>query len=164
MVLLFGTVMIGCKDYQTINGDSYPILTGHTLSSIKILLDKANADTSYRLGFSIDYSRNEMYLVDRDNKWELGFSKKYFDIEIKYADANMVFLYCNVSGIMNGLTLFPITHNDLFVIDRKRGKKLLDIQSKEGGITKVVVEDSIVYFEYYEPDIVRYVAIPPGSL
>ena len=151
--------IVSCTNCQTIDGDKCKILTDTNLISIKGLLEKINTDTSYGLDFSIDYSRVKMYLIDKKNKWESGFSKNYFDIEIKYQDANTVVLYCTKSGIMNGLTLFPITHNDLFIINRKSGKSLLDIQSKEGGITKILIKDSIVYFEYYEPDIVRYVRI-----
>lgn len=162
-MLLVSCMMIGCRSYQKINGDSAPILMGNTLPLIKILLEKANIDTSYNLQkISIDYTRyskGRYFLIDKEHKWELNFSGNYPDIHIKYFDSNFVILYCPISGIMNGLTLFPSNHDDLFVIDRKQGKKMLDIQSKEGGITKAFIKDDFVYYEYYEPDVVRYVAI-----
>ena len=155
--LLFSSVIIiGCKPYHVIDGDKCNSLSGDSLLIIKTLLEKNNIDTSFRLGFSMDYSRKGFYLICKSNKWEINFSEKYFDIEIKYADNNFVLVYCKVSGIINGLTLFPIDHNDLFILDKKLGKKVLDIQSKAGGITNAVIREGTIYFEYYEPDIVRY--------
>jgi len=155
--LLFVVIILtSCDSYQKIKDDNCRILVDSSLPSIKTLLDKTAIDTSYRLGFSIDYSRKEFYLIDLKNKWELNFSKKYFDIQIQYANNNIAIVYCSESGIMDGLTLFPINHSDLFLIDRSSGKKLLDIQSKNGGITKSVIKDETIYFEYYEPDIIRY--------
>jgi hypothetical protein len=157
ILILFSNIFIGCKSYQTIDGDKCGILNDTTLFSFKVLLERVNIDTSYSLQkLTIDYSRSGYYLIDKKNKWELNFSGNYPDVHIKYFDNDFVILYCPVSGIMNGLTLFPSNHDDLFIINRRIGKKVLDLQSKVGGITKALIKDSVIYFEYYEPDVVRF--------
>ena len=160
ILLLINIIMIGCKNYKIINGDKCEILTNTSLHPIKILLETANVDTFYNLQkISIDYSRHGYYLIDKENKWKLNFSGNYPNVHIKYVDSNFVILYCPVSGIMNGLTFFPSDHDDLFLIEREPGKKILDIQSKKGGITKALINEGVIYFEYYEPDIVRYISM-----
>jgi len=161
-------LIIGCKNYQIINGDKSPILEGASLSSIKNLLKAPGVDTSNnRQNITIDYTRyskeEAYYLMDKENKWELKFSGNYPDVHVKYVDSNFVILYCPVSGIINGLTASSSNHDDLFVINRKLGKKMMDIQSNVGGITKTLIKDNFVYFEYYEPDIVRYIKIKNGG-
>jgi hypothetical protein len=148
--------IIGCMDYPKVSDQDCKNVNDKRLSSIAELLKKSGSDSSFRLFFDIDYSRKGFYLIDKENKWELNFSDKYFNVYVKYFDGDFVILYCAISGIMNGLTVFPIDHDDLFVINRKSGKKVLDIQSKEGGITKVAIKDNIIYFEYYDPDVIKY--------
>lgn len=157
--IFFCTIMTSCANYKTVSDEQCEILTDKSLLSIKSLLEKSNDDTLALLDFTMDYSRKGFYLIDKTNEKEFNFSDKYFDVHIKFCDTNFVVLYCPVSGIMNGLTLFPLNHNDLFIINRKLGKKVLDIQSKQGGIMKAVIKDSIIFFEYYEPNIVRYIKV-----
>jgi len=151
--------MTSCTNYKRVSDEHCEILTGKSLLSIKTLLGKSNDDTLAQLDFTIDYSRKGFYLIDKKNEREFNFSDKYFDVHIKYCDSNYVILYCPVSGILNGLTIFPLNHSDLFLINRKLGKKVLDIQTKAGGITKSLLKNGTIYFEYYESNIVRYVKI-----
>jgi hypothetical protein len=155
--LFFATIMVSaCGNYKKIKDIKCNILNADSLPQIKILLERARIDTSsYRMYFYIDYSRKGYYLIDKKNKWELNFSDKYFDVQVKYYDSSFVVLYCVISGIMNGLTLFPITNNNLYVINRKLGKKVLNIESEE-GISSAIIKDNILYFACYEPKVVRY--------
>lgn len=152
-------IMTSCANYKKVSDKQCKILMDKSLLSIKVLLEKSNDDTSALLDFTIDYSRKGFYLIDKRSEREFDFSNKYFDVLIKYCDSNYVIVYCPVSGIMNGLTLSPLNHSDLFLINRRLGKKVLDIQTKAGGITKALLINDTIYFEYYEPNIVRYVKI-----
>lgn len=159
--LFLAMVMMGaCANYKKIKDVECGVLSGNDSSQIRMLLDISKNDTSYNLqNISIDYTRyskSGFYLIDKENKWELNFSDKYFDIKVMYCDSNFLGLYCVVSGIMNGLTLFPITNNSLYVVNRKLGKKVLDIQSKE-GISSAIIKEGILYFGCYEHDDIRYV-------
>ena len=157
-LILFCILCIGCNNYKEVNGEKTIILNDTTLSTMKSILDQPINDSSQYHDLSIViYNQNKTYLINKKDDWKMKFSDKYFDTEIKYADVKYVVVHCTISGIMNGLTIFPITHNDLFIIDRKTGKIIVDIQSPINHVTKTTIKKGVIYYEYDdESDRVRY--------
>ena len=154
--LLTVIVISAYPNYIQLKDTKCSVLNDNKLSQINDLLETSKNDTaSHQINFLIDYSRKGYYLIDKKNKWELNFSDKYFDIEVKYLDSNYVILYCAVSGIMSGLTSSPITHNNLYIVNRKNGKKELNIIS-EKGIISAIIKDDTLFFRCHKPDVVRY--------
>jgi hypothetical protein len=149
-------MMASCAKVKKIKDTECSKLNSSSLTHIKQLLENSVNDTANNhFDFFIDYSREDLYLIDKKNKWELNFSGKYFDIRIKFFNSDFVVLYCVVSGVMNGLTLNPIDNNNLYIINRRLGKKLVAIESKE-GISSAIIEDGLLYFECYNPHFIRF--------
>jgi len=152
-------VKLNYYGYKKIIENKCSVIDSTDLIQIKSLIEHSSTDTLYAMQkISIDYSRNGFYLVDKKNEWELDYSRKYFDIKIQYYDSSFIVLYCPVSGIMNGYMLFPINHNNLYVIDRKSGKEILNVQSVK-GIDASIIKNNILYFKCYEPEVIRYIKL-----
>ncbi|MBC7510217.1 MAG: hypothetical protein H7320_15955 [Ferruginibacter sp.] len=157
--ILSGILISANSNYKQIVDTKCFILKDNRISKIKDLLDSSKNDTSsYHLNFLVDYSRKGYYLVDKKNKWELSFSDKYFDIEVEFLNDKYVIVYCSVSGIMNGLTSVPVMYNQLYIINRNNGEKILNILSKK-GLVSAIIKDNILFFKCHKPDVVRYLKL-----
>ena len=150
--------------YKQIRDTQCSVLNDSTLHEIKGLLEKQSDSTLNDSTLKLDYRnvhKKGFGLIDNTHRWELFFSDKYSDIEIKYSDSNFVVLYCAISGIMSGLTSSPIINNNLYVINRKLGKKVLNIIS-EKGIVSGILKNDFLFFRCHKPDVIKFVPLWAG--
>lgn len=108
--------------------------------------------------FSFDYKHSGFHIRDTVNNWNIRMSNRYFDVKIYYADENYAIFYCPISGIMNGLRIVPYRYSDLFLVSRKTGKGIIDIQS-EHGLRNALLESGVIYIMCRDPECVRYYKI-----
>lgn len=147
--------------YKEIRDTQCSILTDSTLSEMKELLEKQSYRVLTYSTLKLDYRnvhKEGFGLIDNTHRWELFFSDKYSDIEIKYSDSNFVVLYSAMSGIINALSSSSIKSSNLFVINRKSSKKILNISSQK-GIVSGILKDNFLFLRCHKPDVVRYFSL-----
>jgi hypothetical protein len=154
--LLFLNSFYSCTTLRIKNVDQCKQLSKSDTVSYYINeeIDKKVDKNAANLYFKNVVLNNTFVFSDIKNNWSKEFSSDYFNIIIKAFNDDYVLIYCPRSGIIAGYKLLPKRGHDIYLLNRKNGKIILQIKC-DRGLANGLIYNNKVFLKFIDPEEIR---------